>query len=375
MVVSSLLRELLASKHRRTPGQEGLPKAPRASLPWRPPRRPCSAPPPAPTRARGTATPTPHSHLPPCQMGTLEVVTPTFVLRAPGRQRDRGLVPRDTPTDTAVVWRTVHPWTRGHVVSEGDPQAACGGELGGAGTGRRPGAGSRAAATPSRVCGGRCTPWASLPALGPRSGVTAPPQLVGASLRSQSWSPLTGARPTGPAAPWAGLSDHLGLSHPLTWGRGESSPEPRRPPRPGATWEDRGWRSEWRWGQSLGPHPGGQRLPAKWTGPEPEPKLCGRFCDDVAWMTGRRPGFYWRATWKVVSPLLLLTIFVAYIALLASSPPHYKAWNPRYVSPLGRGMTLEPKTQPDPPPVPTRDICAPGPTWAAFSLRCQVPGP
>uniref|UniRef100_A0A8C2PKY4 Transporter n=1 Tax=Capra hircus TaxID=9925 RepID=A0A8C2PKY4_CAPHI len=55
-----------------------------------------------------------------------------------------------------------------------------------------------------------------------------------------------------------------------------------------------------------------------------------RFCDDVAWMTGRRPGFYWRATWKVVSPLLLLTIFVAYIALLASSPPHYKAWNPRY---------------------------------------------
>ena len=235
MVVSSLLRELLASKHRRTPGQEGLPKAPRASLPWRPPRRPCSAPPPAPTRARGTATPTPHSHLPPCQMGTLEVVTPTFVLRAPGRQRDRGLVPRDTPTDTAVVWRTVHPWTRGHAVSEGDPQAACGGELGGAGTGRRPGAGSRAAATPSRVCGGRCTPWASLPALGPRSGVTAPPQLVGASLRSQSWSPLTGARPTGPAAPWAGLSDHLGLSHPLTWGRGESSPEPRRPPRPGAT--------------------------------------------------------------------------------------------------------------------------------------------
>ncbi|KAI4574332.1 hypothetical protein MJG53_012508 [Ovis ammon polii x Ovis aries] len=55
-----------------------------------------------------------------------------------------------------------------------------------------------------------------------------------------------------------------------------------------------------------------------------------RFCDDIAWMTGRRPGFYWRATWKVVSPLLLLTIFVAYTALLASSPPRYKAWNPRY---------------------------------------------
>ncbi|XP_060985352.1 inactive sodium-dependent neutral amino acid transporter B(0)AT3 isoform X3 [Dama dama] len=55
-----------------------------------------------------------------------------------------------------------------------------------------------------------------------------------------------------------------------------------------------------------------------------------RLCDDIAWMTGRRPGFYWRATWKVVSPLLLLTIFVAYVALLASSPPGYKAWNPQY---------------------------------------------
>lgn len=62
--------------------------------------------------------------------------------------------------------------------------------------------------------------------------------------------------------------------------------------------------------------------------------LCGRFCEDVAWMTGRRPGLYWRVTWKVVSPLLLLTILVAYIALLAGSPPSYRAWDPGYVSPL-----------------------------------------
>lgn len=64
--------------------------------------------------------------------------------------------------------------------------------------------------------------------------------------------------------------------------------------------------------------------------------LRGRFCDDIAWMTGRRPGLYWQVTWKVVSPLLLLTIFVAYISLLASTPPSYKAWNPQYVGPLGR---------------------------------------
>lgn len=63
-------------------------------------------------------------------------------------------------------------------------------------------------------------------------------------------------------------------------------------------------------------------------------RLCGRFCDDIAWMTGRRPGLYWRLTWKVISPLLLLTILVAYIALLAHTPPSYRAWDPGYVSPL-----------------------------------------
>lgn len=51
-------------------------------------------------------------------------------------------------------------------------------------------------------------------------------------------------------------------------------------------------------------------------------------------MTGRRPGLYWRVTWKVISPLLLLTILVAYIAFLAGSPPSYRAWDPGYVSPL-----------------------------------------
>ncbi|XP_066231054.1 inactive sodium-dependent neutral amino acid transporter B(0)AT3 isoform X1 [Saccopteryx leptura] len=55
-----------------------------------------------------------------------------------------------------------------------------------------------------------------------------------------------------------------------------------------------------------------------------------RFCDDIAWMTGKQPGLYWRVTWKVVSPLLLLTIFVAYIIFLARTTLSYKAWNPQY---------------------------------------------
>lgn len=61
------------------------------------------------------------------------------------------------------------------------------------------------------------------------------------------------------------------------------------------------------------------------------PSVSGRFCDDIEWMTGRRPGLYWRVTWKVVSPLLLLTIIVAYVTFLAWKTPSYRAWNPHYV--------------------------------------------
>ncbi|XP_012869322.1 PREDICTED: sodium-dependent neutral amino acid transporter B(0)AT3 [Dipodomys ordii] len=56
-----------------------------------------------------------------------------------------------------------------------------------------------------------------------------------------------------------------------------------------------------------------------------------RFCDDIEWMTGRRPNLYWRVTWWVVSPLLLLSIFLSCVVLLAQRPPRYKAWNPQYV--------------------------------------------
>lgn len=66
----------------------------------------------------------------------------------------------------------------------------------------------------------------------------------------------------------------------------------------------------------------------------PKSNVSGRFCDDIEWMTGRRPGLYWRVTWKFISPLLLLTIFVAYIIFLVWTTLSYKAWNPQYVGPL-----------------------------------------
>ena len=56
-----------------------------------------------------------------------------------------------------------------------------------------------------------------------------------------------------------------------------------------------------------------------------------RFSDDIEWMTGRRPNMYWQATWRVISPLMLLLVFLAYVVIQAGTQPTYAAWNPHYV--------------------------------------------
>lgn len=56
-----------------------------------------------------------------------------------------------------------------------------------------------------------------------------------------------------------------------------------------------------------------------------------RFSDDIEWMTGRRPNLYWQATWRVISPLMLLVVFLAYVVVQAQENPTYEAWNPSYV--------------------------------------------
>ncbi|TSK34716.1 Sodium-dependent neutral amino acid transporter B(0)AT3 [Bagarius yarrelli] len=55
-----------------------------------------------------------------------------------------------------------------------------------------------------------------------------------------------------------------------------------------------------------------------------------RFSDDIEWMTGRRPNLYWQATWRVISPLMLLVVFLAYVVVQAQENPTYEAWNPNY---------------------------------------------
>ncbi|NXW03510.1 S6A18 protein, partial [Fregetta grallaria] len=55
-----------------------------------------------------------------------------------------------------------------------------------------------------------------------------------------------------------------------------------------------------------------------------------RFSKDVKWMTGRKPNLYWQITWRFISPLLLLIVFVAFVTLQIQKPPSYAAWNPKY---------------------------------------------
>uniref|UniRef100_W5M739 Transporter n=1 Tax=Lepisosteus oculatus TaxID=7918 RepID=W5M739_LEPOC len=57
-----------------------------------------------------------------------------------------------------------------------------------------------------------------------------------------------------------------------------------------------------------------------------------RFSDDIEWMTGRRPNFFWQATWRVISPLMLLVVFLAYVVVQVQQSPVYMAWNPDYIN-------------------------------------------
>lgn len=55
-----------------------------------------------------------------------------------------------------------------------------------------------------------------------------------------------------------------------------------------------------------------------------------RFSDDILFMTGKRPNIYWTVCWRFISPLMLLSVLVAYVILQAQKHPTYPAWNPSY---------------------------------------------
>ncbi|XP_070778450.1 inactive sodium-dependent neutral amino acid transporter B(0)AT3 [Enoplosus armatus] len=54
------------------------------------------------------------------------------------------------------------------------------------------------------------------------------------------------------------------------------------------------------------------------------------FSEDINFMTGSKPNFFWKACWMVISPLMLLVVLIAYVVIQAQKRPTYPTWNPAY---------------------------------------------
>uniref|UniRef100_A0A7M4F6B5 Transporter n=1 Tax=Crocodylus porosus TaxID=8502 RepID=A0A7M4F6B5_CROPO len=65
-----------------------------------------------------------------------------------------------------------------------------------------------------------------------------------------------------------------------------------------------------------------------------------RFSDNIKWMTGRQPNLYWQVMWKIISPLLMLTVFLAFVSIQVQKQPTYGAWNPEYEEKLYPGWVV-----------------------------------
>ncbi|XP_059195564.1 sodium- and chloride-dependent transporter XTRP3-like [Centropristis striata] len=63
-----------------------------------------------------------------------------------------------------------------------------------------------------------------------------------------------------------------------------------------------------------------------------------RFEKDIEDMIGHRPNWYWKIMWVVISPLLLITLFIVYIVkYIQGGTPTYQAWNKE----LGKAVVTE----------------------------------
>uniref|UniRef100_A0A8B9JA90 Transporter n=1 Tax=Astyanax mexicanus TaxID=7994 RepID=A0A8B9JA90_ASTMX len=54
-----------------------------------------------------------------------------------------------------------------------------------------------------------------------------------------------------------------------------------------------------------------------------------RFNKDIEFMIGRRPGVFWQISWRIISPLIVLIILLAYLITVTSEQPTYTAWDPQ----------------------------------------------
>ncbi|KAL4629752.1 sodium-dependent neutral amino acid transporter B(0)AT1-like [Arapaima gigas] len=57
-----------------------------------------------------------------------------------------------------------------------------------------------------------------------------------------------------------------------------------------------------------------------------------RFNKDIEFMIGHKPNIFWQVTWRVVSPLVMLVIFLFYFIIEVTKELTYIAWNPDSVN-------------------------------------------
>ncbi|XP_072268151.1 sodium-dependent neutral amino acid transporter B(0)AT1 [Pyxicephalus adspersus] len=55
-----------------------------------------------------------------------------------------------------------------------------------------------------------------------------------------------------------------------------------------------------------------------------------RFNEDIKFMIGHKPNIFWQITWRVVSPLIMLVIFLFYFVVKVSQKLVYIVWDPNY---------------------------------------------
>uniref|UniRef100_A0A8D0PHD0 Transporter n=1 Tax=Sus scrofa TaxID=9823 RepID=A0A8D0PHD0_PIG len=55
-----------------------------------------------------------------------------------------------------------------------------------------------------------------------------------------------------------------------------------------------------------------------------------RFNSDIEFMIGHQPNLFWQVTWRVVSPLLMLVIFLFFFVIQVNQELIYSVWDPAY---------------------------------------------
>uniref|UniRef100_A0A4W3JZ37 Transporter n=1 Tax=Callorhinchus milii TaxID=7868 RepID=A0A4W3JZ37_CALMI len=57
-----------------------------------------------------------------------------------------------------------------------------------------------------------------------------------------------------------------------------------------------------------------------------------RFNEDIEWMIGHKPNIFWQVTWRFISPIIMLVIFIFYLVITVTEKLTYITWDIDYVN-------------------------------------------